>query len=60
MLCARAQENLMANLLLTMLPFVLTYTVATWHSPSTQAKRQASTSICGSETPSKSVPQLFD
>jgi hypothetical protein len=50
----------MASLFFTMLPFVLTYTVATWHSPSNQAKRQASTSICRSNTASKSGPQLFD
>ena len=50
----------MASLLLTMLPFVLTYTVATWHSPASQAKRQASASIRCNNTERKSAPQLFD
>jgi hypothetical protein len=60
MLRPGAQENLMASLFLTMLPFVLTYTVATWHSPSTHAKRQATTTICRTKTTGKSVPPLFD
>ena len=50
----------MASLFLTMLPFVLTYTVATWHSPSNQSKREVLTSICRSNTTSKSTPPLFD
>jgi hypothetical protein len=50
----------MASLFLTMLPFVLTYAVATWHSPASQAKREASTSIRRNDIERKSAPQLFD
>jgi hypothetical protein len=50
----------MASLFLTMLPFVLTYTVATWHSPSNRAKPQPATALCSGATRSVSKPQLFD
>jgi hypothetical protein len=50
----------MASLFFTMLPFVLTFTVATWHSPSNQAKRQADSTLCCGDTTSDSKTQLFD
>jgi len=50
----------MATLFFTMLPFVLTYTVATWHSPSTNAKRAAAASICRPNTTTKTSHPLFD
>ena len=39
----------MANLLLTIVPFVITFSIAAWHSPSTTAKSQSTLPACCSD-----------
>lgn len=39
-------ENTMANLFWTIVPLVVTFSVAAWHSPSTNDTRKSTTNSC--------------
>jgi hypothetical protein len=39
-------ENPMANLLLSIVPFIVTFSIAAWHSPSATDKSQSTLPAC--------------